>query len=344
MEVFDVIIVGAGPAGLRCAEILGPSGKKILVLEKKPITGPKVCAGGITRKSLELMEIPDSLFELKINKARIVGPHRDFTTKGTKNPFTFIINRKTFGQWQQEKLKKYNNITLINNAQVTEIQDHFVVVNHKKNYKYQYLVGADGATSKVRRFLQLPSEKYLISFQYLIPKIHSKRFEIHMNDRYFRSGYGWIFPHADHLAVGCLANPRKVPVNTLKKGFLEWLRKEKLDVSDAVYQSFPIAYDYRGYRFGNIFLCGEAAGLASGLTGEGIYAALLSGEEIAKIIINPDHPEEQMKTLLRYKKIQDRFLNILHTAGIFRNFIFRSILYLMNNKRFNQKVTNGFSG
>jgi geranylgeranyl reductase len=48
MESYDVIIVGAGPAGLRCAEVLGGSRLEVLVTEKKSVIGPKVCAGGLT--------------------------------------------------------------------------------------------------------------------------------------------------------------------------------------------------------------------------------------------------------------------------------------------------------
>ncbi len=341
MKHYDVIIVGAGPAGLRCAEILAPSGKSVLLLEKKDITGPKVCAGGITRKSTGLMPIPEELIEHWINKAKIVGPRSVFFTQGDKAPFVFMVDRKNFGQWQQKKLLA-ENVEIRNRALVTNIRDGFVEVNGNQKYSYQFLVGADGATSKVRRFLKIPVKKQLVTFQYLIPAKET-RFEIHMDNRYFRSGYGWVFPHKGHLAVGCLADPRHVPVQTLRKGFHRWLQKENFDLTDAVYQSFPINYDYRGHRFGNVFLAGDAAGLASGLTGEGMYAALVSGEETARMILQPDYPVEKLKTVLHYKRVQDRFLVLLHNTGSLRQMIFSLILTLLNNKRFNRRVTNGFS-
>ena len=46
---FDVIIVGAGPAGLSCASELANSKLKVLLFDKKEKTGDKACAGGITR-------------------------------------------------------------------------------------------------------------------------------------------------------------------------------------------------------------------------------------------------------------------------------------------------------
>ena len=45
---FDVVIIGAGPAGLKCAEQLKNSNLSVLVIEKNKIIGPKVCAGGLT--------------------------------------------------------------------------------------------------------------------------------------------------------------------------------------------------------------------------------------------------------------------------------------------------------
>ena len=52
MSFYDVIIVGAGPAGLSCAEITAKHGASTLVIERKKRIGEKVCAGGITWNGL----------------------------------------------------------------------------------------------------------------------------------------------------------------------------------------------------------------------------------------------------------------------------------------------------
>ena len=46
---YDVVIIGAGPAGLKCAEQLRDSNLSVLLIEKNKIIGPKICAGGLTR-------------------------------------------------------------------------------------------------------------------------------------------------------------------------------------------------------------------------------------------------------------------------------------------------------
>ena len=59
MEYFDVIIIGAGPAGLKCAEVLGNSKFSVLLLEKNAEIGVKVCAGGFLVKNSEYLNLPN---------------------------------------------------------------------------------------------------------------------------------------------------------------------------------------------------------------------------------------------------------------------------------------------
>ena len=339
---YDVIIVGAGPAGLRCAEILAAENKKVLLLEKGKQIGDKVCAAGLTRKSLELMEIPQSLFEYEIKTAVIRSSKQIHTTRIPGEPFVFMIDRIEFGQWQADKLKK-TSVVINTESRVTSVNNNKVTTSKNEVFTFDFLVGADGANSFVRRHLGLSVKKKLVSLQYKIPGKYQEAIEIHLNSSHFYSGYAWIFPHKNYLTVGCSVNPQKFPVQELKRGFQQWLDNNNLDVSKAKFESFPINYDFQGFRFDNTFLVGEAAGLASGLTGEGIYQALVSGEEIAKIILNPDYESEPMKEIIRYNEIQLKILRIFNASGIFREALFNLILKLFKSKFINKRITNGFS-
>ena len=55
METVEHRIVGAGPAGLRAAQVLAEAGREVLVVEKHSEIGPKTCAGGLTPKSVALL-------------------------------------------------------------------------------------------------------------------------------------------------------------------------------------------------------------------------------------------------------------------------------------------------
>jgi menaquinone-9 beta-reductase len=339
MDNYDVIIVGAGPAGLFCAENLQDSGLSVLLLEKNSVFGEKVCAGGITQKDINLLNIPDELFEHQIRDTRLHSAWNHSATNALK-PFVYTVNRKELAEFQRARLKA-GNLEIITGSRVTKVNNNSVLVNGTVEYGYRYLVGADGYSSIVRRYLNLPVNDRLIGLQYQIPINGFKpRFEIHMHSGYFHSWYGWIFPHRETLAVGCCADPRYVSSGRLKKKFHRWLKRMDLDISDASYESQPIGCDYRGWDFGNIFLAGEAAGFASWLTGEGIYQCLVSGKAVAEKIRDKDHQSKELQEVLKYNMIQRRITKVLIFAGPLR-FLLHEILILMMKSSFIKSKING---
>ncbi len=338
MEQYDVLIVGAGPAGLFCAENLGGSGLRVLVLEKNGVPGDKVCAGGLTEKDLELLPVPEELIEVRMKESVLKAP---LVTMRTHHPkaVLFTVDRRKLGAWQADRVRQ-QGIEVRTGVRVTKIADGHVITAGGEKIGYRYLVGADGPTSIVRRHLGLPVEKRIFTMQYRIPWQEKPRFEIHMNGRYFHSWYGWLFPHDGELVAGTGGDPRYVSPQWMKKRFHKWLEKNGIDISKAVYESFPISYDYRGWDFDPVFLAGEAAGLASGLTGEGIYQALVSGKVVAERILGKRTEFPELDRIIRYNSIQHKFMNVLIKAGPFRNLILNSILlYLKMNRKMKLKVS-----
>jgi flavin-dependent dehydrogenase len=342
MEVYDVIIVGGGPAGLKCAEILGKSDKNVLLLEKDAVFGNKLCAGGLTRKAMSLLEVPDHLIEQKISDATLFSPlNRSFTN--TPYPLLFTVNRKNLGKWQRDRLEG-SGVTVHASAQVISIDPETVTLKDGSRYGYRTLVGADGYASIVRRYLNIPVVKRLIGMQYTLSvQDVTSMLEIHLHSRFFKSWYAWVFPHRHSIAVGCCCDPGLMKVSRLRDNFHKWLILRGIDPGDAILESSPISYDFRGVRFNNIFLVGEAAGLASGLSGEGIYQSLISGREVARMIIDPAHEPEALRAAVRFNTVQNRFMRMLYRAGIFRGLFIELILLLMNNKYIRTRVSNAFS-
>ena len=93
MESFDVVIVGAGPGGLRCAEKLIGSGKSVIVLEKNEVIGSKVCAGGLSLRGLRYLELPEDLLDNSFNEEFINTPLQR-TRIRFKDPFIFTFDRE----------------------------------------------------------------------------------------------------------------------------------------------------------------------------------------------------------------------------------------------------------
>lgn len=341
-EKYDIIIVGGGPAGLKCAHVLSGSDKRVLLLEKAPVFGDKLCAGGLTANDLKILDVPDSVIEHKISNTSLQSPKRKSTTQAPR-PFLYTVNRKALGTWQRSLLDE-THVVVRNNTQVTGIgMDHIELAGGERIH-YTYLVGADGYNSIVRKFLGLPVQKKLIGIQYTIPwNIVDPTLEIHLDSKLFKAWYAWIFPHQDSIAVGCCSDPGVLPPAKLKQNFQTWLDKRGINYTGIKLQTYPISYDYRGIRYGNIFLVGEAAGMACGLTGEGIYQSLVSGLEAAHMILDPDHVPEQLHKAIHYNAVQHKIMRLFKRSHFIRNFLHELLLMAMNNQRVKSSIRRSFS-
>jgi geranylgeranyl reductase len=342
MEKYDAIIVGAGPAGLKCAEILAEGGKKVVVLEKNKIIGDKICAGGLTLKALEL-GIPDKIIQKKFKRWIIHTPLQDVKLK-SKQPFMATVDRKGLGKWMAEKAREAGAEIRVSSVAI-KIDKNFVTINNKEKIKYKYLVGADGTNSIVRKYLGTKTEYVGQAFYYLAPK-KFKDLEIFINPEKF-STYLWVFPYKDFTSIGTgrrIGDLNKkgktvfgLSTREIKKN-LDKFCENKFDVEKAKFRAAMVNFDYRGYEFGNKFLIGDAAGFASGLTGEGIYFAIKSGEDVAKKIIDKKYFCENIRHILRLKKWQERIAWTLEINKTFTKFCWGAMCLLLKSRWISNKV------
>ena len=314
MLSYDVIIVGAGPGGLRAAEILGNSNLSVLVVEKNAEIGPKVCAGGITHKGMEYFpqleeEVAHHWNTLKFNSLGKNGISKSADIKRSFD-IIFTIDRHDLGQWQLKRCQPFENIKILTNTRVSKIEKDGVIINNQK-ISFKYLIGADGSASLVKRYLNLPAKKKNIAYHYLVEKNEKfQDIEVFYDDKYFGALYGWIFPHKNYVSVGSGFPPNFSSSIEMRGKFREWINEKGIPTENAKYQAFSIDFDYHGYQFGNIYLVGDAAGLSSAFTGEGIYQAWISGDEVARLILDPTHNPKKLKEVIFYNKLHHIILKI----------------------------------
>lgn len=331
-DKFDVIIVGAGPAGLKCAEQFKNSNLSVLLVEKNKIIGPKTCAGGLT-PLCSGFDLPESkirtfnrlviYFLDKKHKIKLVRPLR-------------TIDRYDFGQYLLGKIKDCQNIRILKETTVTKIEGDRVITN-KGDFYYKYLVGADGIFSIIRKYLGLDI-KFAIGLCCKVPKI-TNEFAVYFYPKLLGGGYIWVFPHKNYTHIGVFSHPRLLNPQKAKKVLNDFLEKHSFIYDENKLEAAPVNFFYQGFSFGNIFLAGDAAGLVSGATGEGISYALISGQEIGRKILNPAYRTTELQKVLRIKKRQEKLGRILDTFGInsfLRELLFRIYLILIKRAWFQE--------
>lgn len=302
---FDLVIVGGGPAGLACAQKAAEGGLRTLVIERKEKIGPKVCAGGITWNGLikkipgfiPEKEFPVQYIHSRWQKVKITSP----------SPIVATINREKFGGYMAECALN-SGAYIRQNTCVRSIGPDHIIVSSVKNKKiekirFQYLVGADGSHSIVRKHLNIPSVLRGVGIHYQIPE-DLKKMEWFFDSSLFGNGYSWIFPHNGTVSIGTYAGNTILSARQLKENLIVWAADTKnIDLRKAKVSADYVNYDFRGWKFDNFFLAGDAAGLASGLTGEGIYPAILSGEMIAQYILDPNRPRTEFSRLIKKHRL-----------------------------------------
>ena len=107
-------------------------------------------------------------------------------------------------------------------------------------------------------------------------------------DPALRGGYYWVFPHQDYTSIGAVAETHAVRPAELRAYVDERLARLGLACQRAPFEGATLEVEFRGLHFpGDVHLAGDAAGVPSSLTAEGIYSALLTGEEVAREIVEP---------------------------------------------------------
>jgi flavin-dependent dehydrogenase len=307
MERVDILVIGAGPAGLRAAQVLAAAGREVLVLEKNPEVGPKTCGGGLSihsARELAGMGLPP-------------GPGRSFVAKvsfsgeepvlmDSPDAVVRTVARAELGRFQLGLARRAGAEVRVNApASGLHLQDHRLTVNGA-TIGYRCLIGADGSSSAVRRALGLRSPRALFAAEYNIAGLWREDLWVVADSAILASGYFWVFPHADYTSIGAVAPRAAFRPDRFRSYLDRRLGDLQVDAGSTPFEGAAMEVEYHGFDFAeDVHLVGDAAGLPSGLTAEGIYPALISGEETARRILEPGYRRRKSRAWLRGKRLHD---------------------------------------
>lgn len=329
LKHYDVIIIGAGIAGQSCAKNLINSKHSVLLIESNPNFQNKACAGGLTKKDKRY--IPSKYYEGRSQKGSVVFKKQKVLTN---QPVITPLSRSKYLEEGLKEITASSNIQVLIPNKIVKINDNNIQIADRKIISFDYLIGADGTFSTVRKHLGLNRKKLWIGIQYRTENINKENIsEIHLKEN--TSGYYWIFPKKDYCSVGIWSFLDDTTPDEVRRKLDDFLKENNLNKIPDSLSSGTVNSVYYGYKFKNIYLAGDAAGLTPGLTGEGIYPALLSGKLIAQEILKKKKDTKEMKKHLMNKYTMDMFANLLSNRLLRK--IFFNIGIRMFRSRFLQK-------
>ena len=305
MKAYDLIIVGAGFAGLACAEAASRHNLKTLVLERKHDLGRHIQTTGIlVREIADAWNVPQRLTR-KISGVRLYSPSLDWLDLASPGYYFLATDTPALMRWQVRQAEAagakisldsaYHSSRYVNGRHYLEPGD----------LRCRYLVGCDGARSKVARNYHLGKNRhFLIGVEAIYERVvDMDQDKLHVFlDSELAPGYiGWVVPGVHGLQVGLAA---KFPVAPRLQDFIRKIAPlvnlQHLQPVSHRAGVIPCGGPVRNWSDGNVMLLGDAAGMVSPLTAGGIHPAVrsgrIAGEAIAHFL---DHGGVQPGQALR---------------------------------------------
>ena len=301
--MYDVIVIGAGPAGSTAAKNLAEKGRRVLLVERCKMPRYKSCSGQLIQKTLDLVEayygepVPDSTMCTPMENRGVI------LTDDKGNTFRFEqsgrnVWRSAFDKWLADKAASAGAEARDDTAALTCVEREGVVTVTLKSggrtYTEQasYIVDSEGVTGTLKRKLTGKEPQFITTYQTY------NRGTIDLDPHYFYawlqedlSQYdAWFNVKDDQLVLGVSARDGG-RVNEYFSKFIAYMQdRHGLRIEQELKQDRWLMHRIRpgcaiDLGAGRVFFAGETAGFLNPM-GEGVSSAIESGYQLATAILN----------------------------------------------------------
>lgn len=328
MKKYDIVIVGAGPAGSTAAKVLAEKGAKVLLIDKQKFPRDKACGGGLPTKVMKRFPYMAGLIDTITYGSIMYSSSLRYQMRVVRDrPLLFMIQRKIFDKGLVD-IAVEKGTTFVDKKTVVDLKIEndkaLIILDDGEKIESQLVIGCDGTNSVVVEKAHLigKKEKKCICIYQETP-MSKKQLDTYFTEKKIThifikaqgiAGYGWIFPKKKHVNVGLgefesAVDPVRPKVNLRDtyEQFITALKEKNILPADfsidklkgGILPIYPLEKTYAS----RVLICGDAAGFINPITGEGIYYAMVSGELAAKLAYKALQSHDTSEQFLsRYEK------------------------------------------
>ena len=347
---YDVIIVGAGPAGASCAMGL-PKGLKYAVLDKASFPRDKICGDAIPGRALQVMESLSPELASNFNdfsEKQIIRVGRAVAPSGAALDLHFTrhgycATRMSFDQFLFDEAKQRSDADFYESGDVRTIEENAsgvkLTLKDGLELETKLVIACDGAQSVVAK--QMANKKVDKKHYSGAVRAYMKNVKGVPEDtmticflKDYLPGYFWIFPlKNNHYNVGFGMMSKDIAARkiNLKKALKEICASEEME---SYFKEAAFTGDVRGYNLPmggkkssisgkRYMLCGDAANLIDPATGEGIGNAMLSGRLAAEQAVRCLNKDNYSAAFMKQydKAVYDKLWKELRNKKLVQQFI-----------------------
>lgn len=327
---YDIIVVGAGPAGSTVARFAAAAGADVLLLEKDREIGiPVRCAEGVGDEGLRMVvDVQPRWIAQKIAGAYLYSPS-GLRVRAATGQIGYVLNRKIFDydlakiaadQGAKVLTKAYVYGLLQKNGTVQGVKVSHLGTGHQIRAKI--IIGADGVESRVGRWAGLRTHTRMHDMETCAQvtatdvDIEEDHCHFYFGQQVAPGGYAWVFPKGNGKANVGLGISGDYAKDKSPFEYLQSFLKEhfpKVSLLTMVAGGVPCAATLRNIVTNGLMLVGDAAHQANPISGGGIVsgmiAAKFAGQIAAQAVKDRDVSE---KRLSEYVKLWNKSEGSVH--------------------------------
>ncbi|KOG55505.1 hyaluronate lyase [Streptomyces griseoflavus] len=291
-QVWDVVVVGAGPAGASAAYAAACTGRRVLLLEKAELPRYKTCGGGIIGPSRDALPPGFDLpLRDRVHAVTFSLNGKLTRTRRSKHMLFGLINRPEFDA-QLVKTAQDAGAELRTGVMVSRVEQHGSAVPDRRTVAVvlgdgevvlaRAVVGADGSAGRIGAHVGVKMDQVDLGLEAEIPVPPTVAEDwagrVLVDWGPIPGSYGWVFPKGDTLTVGVIsARGEGAATKRYLDDFIGRLGLAGFEPSISSGHLTRCRADDSPLSRGRVLVCGDAAGLLEPWTREGISFALRSG-------------------------------------------------------------------